>query len=721
MRYSLAAVCLLASLLAFGCGDDNSDNSSEADGFFDAAIQRSRQDAFLAFETAEILRGSVTNAVAHMERARRDPAYSAPAGSVGPHDWDGVFAKIDGLADTSDFDILRLLTAVYADWGHPFVHPDTWQRTEDTILAFKYWYTQPTAPGVTDDMWYWTENHLITFHTCEFLAGQRYPDRVFTHTGMTGAEHRAHARQRLLDWFELRARFGFSEWLSNVYYAEDLRPLITLIEFADDEEIVRKATMALDLLVYDMALHSYRGGLTSSAGRTYKKDKMSARDHDVFQVIKLLFDRTAEDYGRGDTTAVMFARAQKYRIPEVLIEAAESQEPTWTRQRMGIQYDEHETVNPNPQHPYGFGYETLEDMTLWWSMSNLIAWQVVSTSIELMDLYNLWDSSGFAEYSAVRGIAAAPGVAVSLASNLSHAANMALLEEVNLQSYRTANYMLSSAVDYRKGSRSNQSHTWQATLGTNALVFTTHPGHALRNTTDWGSDGGPGFWTGTASIPRAGQHQNVAIYIYAPQYRSNPTPPFNQITQYEPYTHAYFPQDHFDVMAQDGNWTFGSLGDGYVALYSYREPRFVTYDPTIHATRGMLQPFELRAEGGPDNVWIVELGDRQRWGSFEAFRAAIAAAPLSVTPITDASGFPPRTLLPLYEVRYDSPSQGRMEMGWAGPLRVAGVEQPLDGYPRYETPWGRDEFQSRHNAVHGLRGSLELDFETWERRVTPAE
>ena len=62
------------------------------------------------------------------------------------------------------------------------------------------------------------------------------------------------------------------------------------------------------------------------------------------------------------------------------------------------------------------------------------------------------------------------------AQALPHAASAGLLKEVNTYSYRTPDYLLSTAQDYRKGSRGDQYHSWQATFGTKALVFTTHPG-----------------------------------------------------------------------------------------------------------------------------------------------------------------------------------------------------------------------------------------------------
>ena len=38
----------------------------------------------------------------------------------------------------------------------------------------------------------------------------------------------------------------------------------------------------------------------------------------------------------------------------------------------------------------------------------------------------------------------------------------------------------------------------------------------------------------------------------------------------------------------------------------------------------MTKPFELVADGGPNDVWITELGSKGADGSFDDFQAAIA-------------------------------------------------------------------------------------------------
>jgi hypothetical protein len=169
--------------------------------------------------------------------------------------------------------------------------------------------------------------------------------------------------------------------------------------------------------------------------------------------------------------------------------------------------------------------------------------------------------------------------------------------------------------------------------------------------------------------------------------------PLDELSRYEPYTHAFVPQDHFDEVVRDGHWTFVRFRDGYAGLYSWRLAEFVDHGPEV-PTNGMALPWDLIAPGGPDNVWIVECGRAADWGSFEAFQDAVRAAAVTVTPVT--AGLPAGAVPPFFSVAYQSPSQGPVEFSWTGPLRVAGQEVPITGYPRMENPWTHIEFGERN-------------------------
>jgi len=63
---------------------------------------------------------------------------------------------------------------------------------------------------------------------------------------MYGRDKIAPAEKRIDAWLDLRLRTGFSEWLSNVYYDEDITALVNLIDFSDNSELTGKAQEVLN-------------------------------------------------------------------------------------------------------------------------------------------------------------------------------------------------------------------------------------------------------------------------------------------------------------------------------------------------------------------------------------------------------------------------------------------------------------------------------------------
>jgi hypothetical protein len=130
------------------------------------------------------------------------------------------------------------------------------------VLGFCYWYDQPGVRG----MCFHTENHQILFHECEVLAGQLFRQRTFRNANQTGEWHAAHGAALARQWFDQRARFGYSEWLSNCYFEEDLLALLNLYDFAEDAELRRLAGQMVDVLMLEIALHHHKGVLATSPG-----------------------------------------------------------------------------------------------------------------------------------------------------------------------------------------------------------------------------------------------------------------------------------------------------------------------------------------------------------------------------------------------------------------------------------------------------------------------
>ncbi len=707
----LLALAVLAGACTSDSGDEDATPDEETQEATAATWLQARQDDYLAFATTELQPSSALNVINHAERARRDDEFEFDAAAVTPDDFSASFEKIDDFVDTADFDLLYLLNLWYG--YRDVLTPEVNEAIEQRIVDFKYWFTDPTPEGVIDQRWYWSENHRVIFHTLEYLAGQAFPDTTFTNDGLTGAEHQERAAAFLDDWFAEKARFGFSEWHSDVYYQKDVTPLLTLVEFADDPVIVEKASMVLDLVLFDLALHLRAGNNGVTHGRSYMKDKSIATDQDVFGLSKLLFDQTAEPYqSMGDAGATLLARAANYEVPTVIRQVAAYPEPMIDKERMGvpIEVDDVELV-ADPPEPYGYAWDDPDNVAFWWERGALTAWQVVPLTLETADEYSLWETDFFQPFVGLKDITGGdPQVASSLANSLGRIINIGLLSEVDTYTYRSADAMLSTAQDYRAGSYGHQYHAWQATLDEGAIVFTTHPASEPARATAGSTPTATG--RGTGSMPRSAQQGTAGIHLYAPQFASPDAPPLDSFS-YLDYTHAYFPQERFDEVVQEGSWTFGRRGDGYVALYSWRPTTWRTHDPSQVFTNGLTEPFDLVAEGGADNVWIVEVGDASRWESFEAFKAAVAGSAVEVTELgVDDDGVSQG-----FDVSYVSPTEGALEFGWEGPLLVDGAEVPISDYPRYDNPFAQVPFESKVVEIRDGDASLRLDFDTWTRVV----
>ena len=195
-----------------------------------------------------------------------------------------------------------------------------------------------------------------------------------------------------------------------------------------------------------------------------------------------------------------------------------------------------------------------------------------------------------------------------------------------------------------------------------------HAGQRTPAEQSW--DDGDYYWNGGVTMPRSAQQGPAVINLYAPQYApaGGPLSAFD----YLPYTHAYFPTERFDEVRQVGGWTFGKRGNGYVALWSWRPTEWREHDPAETFTNGLTKPFDLVAPGGANNVWISQVGDAARWKTFDAFVAAMTAAPITVTDLGSTAGVSKG-----FDVSFRSPTEGAMRLGWTGPFTVGGNEVPL--------------------------------------------
>ncbi len=600
----------------------------------------------------------------------------------GPFDETALYnsmTKLDNREDCSDFQMNALLRILFIDRQNHCLPDALRADLKATVLNFKYWLDEPPP----DDMVWWSENHQILFHTAELLAGLLYPDEVFPNSGMTGREHADHARPMVHEWLDYRGRFGFSEWHSNVYFNEDMPPLVNLADYADDAAIRTKASMVLDILAFDMTCNYYKGLYATTHGRTYPDHLVNGLTDSTRTAAWIMADLvplgSITELGAGDFTGAFLATSDAYFTPDLIEQVADATKDNF-------EHRERDSITLEQGAQYGIGFSDFDDVMFWWGMTGYMAPQVVEGTFNLVNYYDLWAGNTWSDLTLIQPFVGTQQL-IGVATDVEPMTRGAALEAVNTYTYRTPYYQLSGAQDWKPFNWTGQSLQFKAVIDKDCFVVTAFPG-AFPLVADFGSD-----WTG-GFVPRVTIDKNVAVIQYH-------LPALGTLEQYlgapiewssilPDYTHAYFPRSKFDEYTQfddsthTWNWTIGRKGQAYLALYSQAATEWsstVDYDLIAHNT---------------DNVWIVEMGDGEHDGTFDDFKTAIENSVVNIGS----------------SVHYESPSRGVVQVGWTGPMLVNGQQVDLGPYPRWDNTYAHQEFGTMVTSISFGGRTLVLDFLT---------
>ncbi len=245
---------------------------------------------------------------------------------------------------------------------------------------------------------------------------------------------------------------------------------------------------------------------------------------------------------------------------------------------------------------------------------------------------------------------------------------------VNKVTYRTPDYMLCSAQDYRPGQPGDQQHIWHATLGPDAVAFVNHP--ACMSEDDAHR---PNFWRGNAVLPRVAQWKDALVAVHKlPD------------DDWMGFTHAYFPAYEFDEYVLVDRWAFARKGNGYLALAAQQGLELVKRGPNGYR--------ELRSSG-QHNVWLCFMGRQALDDSFAQFQERVLALDIDWQELG---------------VRCTTLRNQTLAFGWEGPLLVDGQEQPLSGFRHYDNPYCVTEPSAPQMDIQYGEYLLRLHFEPGE-------
>jgi endonuclease/exonuclease/phosphatase family metal-dependent hydrolase len=242
------------------------------------------------------------------------------------------------------------------------------------------------------------------------------------------------------------------------------------------------------------------------------------------------------------------------------------------------------------------------------------------------------------------------------------------------------------------------------------------------------SDDGPDWWTGNVTQPRVVQIKNAAILAYKPKAF--------QLLLFGHRFHAWFPQDAFNDLppgikgkppgtteerkqrsekyfplrsslncnVATGRWVFGRVGKGYIGLFSAQLPEW-TND-------GLYACHEIMVEADR-NIFIIQVGDEQEFGSYEQFKDRVLRARIHINGLN--------WKLADFQCSYDAPGGKRLELHYdEDKVRYAGFEFLDNEFPRYDNPYAQVAWQQNKYVIQHKGRSLTHDIRRRQRREAGA-
>lgn len=558
---------------------------------------------------------------------------------------------VDTRRDCADFRAIALLAVLLGGK----VPQESAELVRRSLVGFKYWMAEPGDDG----MCFWSENHQLLFAAAEYLAGSTFSEDTFSNDHRTGAEHRDDGRRRLERWLDLRFRFGFSEWLSPVYYEEDVAGLSLLVEHAPDSEIANRAAGVLDLLLLDAALHRFEGHFVASAGRVYESQKKHPATSEMQPIVDHAFT-DMDVVANWDRIGMVFCLRRTYVVPAAIREIADDPAPRTVRTGHGLDIAEASRLYENSTDLEASG-------ALLWGMEAFVNPGSIRTA---MACFNTWRMSTNPFLSALGALGLIPPRLLPIAMRLARpvVAGTAL-ERAHVATTRSASYLLSCAQHYRPRHFGDQQHLWHVILPGGVPVFATHPGGPLVD--DATRQKTPSTWVGNGVNPNAATDGPVLLAVYDTRGRRG----FGEAKRFKG-SHLYVPFEELDDSIRGSHWLAVRKGSGLVGILATSELLTESSD-------------SLRQNGAVTG-WVVICAELDEHGSLDSFGEWLARCTVTLAGT---------------KLRLVSPNASYALS--RGELRRDGrVVEVHTG--RFDTDWVKARFDADQIVVHGASGSLVL-------------
>jgi len=157
-------------------------------------------------------------------------------------------------AEGSELNLLGMIGAL-ARFGSKTEFPRSLKKVlKKLVLNLSYWPEGLRSDGPRPA--YTSETQAILYHACEILAGQLYPEQIFTNSGKDGRWHRKRGEQLAENWLRKAGSQGLSDWDSTSRLAGTLVALSHLADLARTSQVFEMASVVMDELFFGRALNA---------------------------------------------------------------------------------------------------------------------------------------------------------------------------------------------------------------------------------------------------------------------------------------------------------------------------------------------------------------------------------------------------------------------------------------------------------------------------------
>jgi hypothetical protein len=421
---------------------------------------------------------------------------------------------------------------------------------------------------------YWSENHMCMWTSSDWLLHESYGRSVDTTL-----------RHRLVQYLELKNKYGFYEFNSSVYAPYCLSGLLNLADFAQDQQIKTLATSAAHKLMseYLIRLTNDKGVFFPTAGRNYHGKYESPYGQNHNNLIWLIT-------GMGDMPIGASHCGAFLATSQIAIDTVTN---SWTPNmdtllNNGLPLDSSVALNSTQS--------SVDQVIFNWIGGAYFDPRVVHNSGVLLIDSGLWDNILFAPFYQLKTV---PLVLYpSLAENLGVISKSSVLMNEKIAIFKHKSITLSSLQDYFKGKIGFQQFPCVANVGTTAVF--TGSGPVFKNWDDRNAD------AANYHLPYVEQHRNVALLMYRPE----PVPAL--LPYHNTDVALHWNAADMDESLTDSLWFIGRQGGSYVAARMYCIGQIDSVAACHQTTDG--------------SAYVVMVGDSDMYGTFQNFQNIVHQA-----------------------------------------------------------------------------------------------